>query len=89
MNKRIFCAALAVLAGCASTPSPDYDARFGDAVRQARSAMTINRDAPARPDPVAGMDGQAALHAIERYRGSFETPPPVADVINIGGAAAK
>lgn len=87
MNKLTCCAALAMLAGCAT--APHYDARFGDAVRQARSAMTINRDTPASPDPVAGIDGQAAREAIARYQDSFKTPPPVVNVIHIGGAAAK
>jgi hypothetical protein len=91
MNKLIFrltcCAVLAVLAGCAA--SPDYDARFGDAVREARSAMTINRDAGATGGPAAGIDGQAAREAIGRYQDSFKAPPPVVNVINIGGASAK
>jgi hypothetical protein len=88
MHPLIRCAALAMLAGCATT-TPHYDARFGDAVRQARSAMTIHPGAPARPDPVAGIDGQAAREAIARYQDSFKAPPPVVNVINIGGAAAK
>lgn len=76
-------AALALLAGCSTTPN--YDARFGDAVRQARLAMTINPGASANPDPVAGMDGQAAREALIRYQDSFKAPPPVVNVINIGG----
>jgi hypothetical protein len=87
MNKLICCAALVMLAGCATTPR--YDARFGDAVRQARSAMTINRDTPASLDPAAGIDGQAARETIARYQDSFKAPPPVVNVIHIGGAAAK
>lgn len=87
MNKFTCCAALAVLAGCSTTPN--YDARFGDAVRQARSAMTINPQAGANPDPAAGSDGQAAREALTRYRDSFKAPPPVVNVINIGGAGTK
>jgi hypothetical protein len=87
MNKLTCCAALAVLAGCATTPN--YDARFGDAVRQARSAMTIDPDASANRDPATGIDGQAARAAIARYEASFKEPPPVVNVINIGGGAAK
>ncbi|HEX9174084.1 MAG TPA: hypothetical protein VF861_15650 [Telluria sp.] len=81
------CAALALLAGCATTP--DYDARFGDAVRQARLAMTIDPAASANPDPAAGLDGQAAREAIGRYQDSLKAPPPVVNVINIGGPAAR
>jgi hypothetical protein len=47
MNKFICCAVLAVLAAAPTTPH--YDARFGDAVRQARSAMTHQS---ARPPPI-------------------------------------
>lgn len=79
-------AAAILLAGCSSSPA--YDARFGDAVRQARLAQTINPQAGNNPDPVAGLDGQAALAAQKRYHDSFKEPPPVVNVINIGGTMA-
>ena len=81
------CLALAVLAGCASstTATPNYDLRFGDAVREARVRMTLNPGAGAA-GTVAGMDGRAVHEAQERYQESFKTPPPVVNVINIGGA---
>jgi hypothetical protein len=85
MNKPICLAILALLAGCAATPH--YDKRFGEAVRQARSAMTIDPKASANADPAAGIDGQAAGEAMTRYHASFKAPPPVVNVINIGGAA--
>jgi hypothetical protein len=87
MHKLTCCAMLAVLTGCAT--APNYDARFGDAVRQARSAMTVDPNASANRDPAAGIDGQAAREAIGRYQDSLKAPPPVVNVINIGGAAAK
>ena len=87
MKKLTCCAVLALLGGCAT--SPNYDARFGDAVREARSAMTINPNPAPSPDQAAGIDGQAALEALTRYHDSFKAPPPVVNVINIGGAAAK
>ncbi|NHZ88264.1 hypothetical protein F2P45_04375 [Massilia sp. CCM 8733] len=87
MHKLIFSTALAALAGCASAPA--YDARFGDAVRQARSAMTADPQAGARLDRAAGIDGQAAREAMARYHDSFKTPPPVITVINAGGPAAR
>jgi hypothetical protein len=77
-------AAVALLAGCSTTPN--YDARFGDAVRDARMAMTAYPDAASKQDPVAGMDGQAARAAFTRYQETFKAPPPVVNVINIGGA---
>lgn len=78
-------AALALLCGCSTTPN--YDARFGDAVRQARLAMTINPNAGTNPDQVAGMDGVAAREAMLRYQDTYKAPPPVVNVINIGGSA--
>ena len=87
MNIFTCCAVLAVLLGCSTTPN--YDARFGDAVRQARIAMTIHPNASANPDPVAGIDGQAAREGLIRYQDSFKAPPPVINVINIGGVGAK
>lgn len=80
---------LALLAGCAAPAAPDYDARFGDAVRQARSAMTINPQAGAASSQAAGLDGQAARDAILRYQDSFKLPPPVANPIKADGAAAR
>ena len=78
-----------LLAGCASTATPDYDMRFGEAVRQARQRQTLNPTASANPDPVAGMDGKAAHDALILYQGTFKTPPPVVNVINIGGAVGS
>jgi hypothetical protein len=86
MDKRSCCALLALLGGCAATPH--YDARFGNAVRQARTAMTIHPEGAANPDPAAGIDGQAGREAMARYQQSFKAPPPVVNVINVSGAAA-
>lgn len=74
-----------LLAGCAST-TPHYDARFGDAVREAKQKMIIDPDAGKNPDPVAGMDGKAARETVIRYQDSYKSPPPAVNVINIGGA---
>jgi hypothetical protein len=79
--------AIALLAaGCADTPTPHYDAQMGAAVRAARLAMTIDPAAGSRPDDVTGIDGRAAKEAVKRYQDSFKEPPPVVNVINIGGA---
>ncbi len=66
-------AALA-LAGCAETPTPHYDARFGDAVRGAVAQQTVNPEASRNTDPVAGLDGKAAEQTINNYDKSFQTP---------------
>lgn len=87
MRPIISLTAAILLAGCSS--SPNYDARFGDAVRQARLAQTIDPNAGRNPDPVAGMDGVSAHEAQKRYHDSFKEPPPVTNVINIGGTMAN
>jgi hypothetical protein len=88
MNRTAPLLAIALaLAGCAgpnSSVTPQYDARFGAAVREARQRMTLN-PTPST-DPVVGMDGISAREAQARYQGSFKAPPPVVNVINIGGA---
>ncbi len=71
-------------AGCASR-TPMLDERFGDAVREARAKQTINPDAGRDTDPVLGLDGLAARESIERYKDATKAPPPVMNVINIGG----
>lgn len=73
-------------AGCADTPTPRYDAQMGTAVRDARLAMTIDPAAGNRPDEAKGIDGRAANEAVKRYQDSFKEPPPVVNVVNIGGA---
>ncbi|MEJ7929742.1 hypothetical protein WG922_07130 [Ramlibacter sp. AN1015] len=76
-----------LMSGCASS-TPQYDARFGDAVRQARHAMTLN-PAAAAAVPIRSFDGKPARHAADRYHDSFKAPPPVVNVINIGGAVGS
>ena len=84
MNKLAIAVLLGLMAGCASV-TPNYDAKFGDAVREAKLKMTINPDAGKNPDQVAGMDGKAGRDTIILYQGTFKAPPPVVNVINIGG----
>ena len=76
---------LVLLTGCTST-TPEYDKRFGDAVRQSRLQMTINPDAGRTADAAWGMDGTSAREALVHYQNTFKTPPPVTNVINIGGS---
>lgn len=84
MNKLAIAVLLGLMAGCASV-TPNYDAKFGDAVREAKLKMTINPDAGKNPDQVAGMDGKAGRDTIILYQDTFKAPPPVVNVINIGG----
>lgn len=75
---------ICLVAGCSTTPN--YDTKFGDAVREARMRMTIDPDAGKKQEQLAGMDGKAAQETIVRYQDSYKSPPPVINVINIGGA---
>lgn len=75
-----------VLGGCSTTTTPAYDARFGDAVRQAAQAARINPAPAPVSAEVLGMDGKAVQSAQERYQNSFREPPPAINVINIGGS---
>ena len=86
MNKPLCFAVVAALAGCAATPN--YDRHFGDAVRQARTAMTINPAASSNRDPVTGIDGQAAATALTRYQDSFKAPPPPQPLIRMSASAS-
>ena len=89
MRKPLALLVLALLAGCATSTTPNYDARFGQAVREARLRMTLNPNAVAGPEAATGMDGLAAHEAFGRYHDSFKAPPPVVNVINIGGSVGK
>lgn len=79
---------LCLLAAC-STTTPDYDNKFGEAVKEAKLKMTMNPEAGKKPDPVAGMDGKAADGAMIRYQNTFKTPPPAGSVTNIGGSLSS
>jgi len=68
---------------CLAT-SPRLDARFGDAVNIAKAQQTLNPDASKNRNVVAGMDGKSAQETMVRYRESFRSPPPPANVFTIG-----
>jgi len=81
-----------LLAGCAGLPpveTREIDARFGDAVRQARAQQTLNPEAGRSTDPVSGIDGVAAQHTIEQYQKGFKEPPPTFNILGIGGSAVS
>ncbi|WP_036302640.1 hypothetical protein [Methylotenera sp. L2L1] len=71
------------MAGCA-TNTPVLDEHFGEAVNAAKAQQTINPDASMNTDPVAGVGGQPADAAIDRYHKSFAQPPVSPNVFNIG-----
>ncbi len=71
------------LVGCVS-PTPVLDDNFGNAVNAAKAAQIINPDASLNTDPVAGVDGQAADAAMNRYHRSFVQPAVTPNVFTIG-----
>ena len=72
-----------VLTACVD-PAPRYEAEFGNATRATLNAQIVNPDAGNNPDPVAGLDGQAAYDALENYQESFADPKPTENAFNIG-----
>lgn len=65
---------VSLMAGCAVSPTPEVDARFGNAVRSARMAQTLNPNASANRDPVKGLDGTSAARVMDNYQKSFKSP---------------
>lgn len=84
MNKITLTLLLCLMGGC-TTVTPNYDVKFGDALRAALVKQTINPDAGKIPDSVTGIDGKASRESILQYQRTFKEPPPVVNVINIGG----
>lgn len=76
----LWLAALLGLAGCSTTP--DWDAGFGDTVRQARAAQLVDPDAASRSATPGGLDGKAIAGTMKAYARSFgyfvyEPSPPL------------
>lgn len=78
--------AAAALGGCAALPpsAANVDAGFGSAVRLAIAAQTLNPDAGKRARGPEGFDGQSAVSAVVRHRGTFKEPPPSFSIVGIG-----
>lgn len=69
-------AAAALLQACAVSGSPEWDSRFGDAVRQLQAQQSLDPNAPRRDVALRPRtDGRSALLARERYLDSFAAPP--------------
>ena len=68
--------------GCAL--SPNLDRTFGQAVKNAQRAQTMNPDTTESSLPPSPLDGKAASGAIDRYHRSFVQPPAAV----LGGVGA-
>lgn len=75
-----------LLGGCASSTTPNLDARFGEAATAVRAQQTLNPAAPSGQDNALGLGGKPAVHAQERYHDSFKTPPRTFEILGIGGS---
>jgi hypothetical protein len=69
--------------GCANTLYADAP-QWGQSVRHAVKAQTLNPDAGQKNLPPPGADGAVMKSAIDRYQGAFEKPPAPVNVMNIG-----
>ncbi len=76
---------VATLVACAASSTTELDKKFGDSVRAIREQQIIAAPALQRQDPVAGLDGVAAVHAQERYQDSFKEPAKTFDMLSSGG----
>lgn len=68
--------AAAALSACATSPSPDSDARFGEALRILQASQLIAPDAPMRHgQTVPPSDGRSVSEAMQRLNESYRNPP--------------
>ena len=62
-----------ILAGCAPTR---LEMDYGNSYRLARAQQILLPESEQNLTPPEGLDGRAAQHVLERYRRTFEQPPP-------------
>jgi hypothetical protein len=94
MNNRrtlacVIVAACTTLAACVAT-APEWDARFGDAARQARALQVIDPAAPARNVTQPRIDSKATAGAQTNYATSYgyavkEQKPPTLTITTTTG----
>ena len=79
------------MAACVNTPlgktTPQWDRQFGSSTRTAMARQIIDPTAHRNADPVAGMNGQAAHGAYERYQRTFSGIAPLAPTFMINSDA--
>jgi hypothetical protein len=67
----VMAAALLALGGCAAT-TPQWEARFGDSVRQARAQQLVDPAAAGRAQRPEGLDGKAAAANMRDYADYYD-----------------
>ena len=74
-----------LIAGCTAA-STRLESMYGMAYHFARVSQTLDPEAATTLEPMQEFDGKAAKHLLERYRATFEKPPPPPSfLLSIGG----
>lgn len=76
----------AQLSGCAL--SPNLDAQFGQAVKNANRRQALHDDPKLLHEDPDGLEGRAAAGVMEQYFKSYEEPPKAhaVGIGNVGGS---
>lgn len=78
-----------VLGGCASSPSPEWDARFGESLRLLQASQLIAPDAPTRHgQTLPPSDGRSVSEAMLRLTESYRSPTPSSALQTGNGGAS-
>jgi hypothetical protein len=74
-----------LIGGCVTGPTR-LESAYGTSYHFARVSQTLHAEANKNLAPVQGFDGEAAKNMLDRYRATFEQPPPPPSfVISVGG----
>ena len=80
-----FLAGSALLGGCSDTRQTRLDSDFGTSHGLSVFNQTLNPEAEDNLQPVEGLDGEAAMENMNKYRDSFgKDTQPTTYTINIG-----
>lgn len=87
MNKKLAIGIGIVLCLMAAACAPSRLALdYGTSHQLAKVQQTLNPQAGKNLEPPVGMDGPAALNALDKYRKGFEQTAPATNyIINVGG----
>ena len=79
--------ALSLVSGCQNTDFTKREStlkeNWGRSFKEAKENQILNPEAGKDPNPVIGMDGQAANSSMEKYRGQFEEKDDSESIYNI------
>lgn len=75
-----------LLSACVTT-TPIWDKQFGQALSAVNRAQMVNPDGPADQAPLSGVDGKAAVTAMNNYDRSLIRMTPAGGSYGSGGAA--